>query len=183
MNYAVYGKAKENLSNRVDIRLVNNEKDYLKWKSKPNFITHKIFDNNLVAIHKIKTTLTLSKPAYVGMSILEFSKVTMYEFYFDFIRNKYGNKSRLLFRETDSLMYGIETENAYDNFNKNKEMFDFSNYSAKSKYYDYSNALVVGKMIDEIGCIAIEEFVGLKPKINSILVSDSTEYQKANGVN
>ena len=62
-------------------------------------------------------------------------------------------------------------------------MFDFSNYSAKSKYYDNSNALVVGKMKDAKGSVAIEEFVGLEPKMFLILVSDSSEYKKAKGVN
>ena len=76
-------------------------------------------------------------------------------------------------------MYKIETKNVYDDFGKNKEMFDFRNYSAKSKYYDDSNALVVGKMKDEMHGTIIEEFVGLKPKMYLILVSDSSEYKKS----
>ena len=71
MNNVVYGKTMENLKNRIDIRLVNNEKDYLKWTLKPSYISRKIFDSNLVAIHKSQVTLTLSKPAYVGMCILD----------------------------------------------------------------------------------------------------------------
>ena len=80
-----------------------------------------------------------------------------------------------MFTDTDRLVYKIETENVYDNFSKNKERFDFSNYSAKSKYDDESNALVVGKMKNGMGSVAIEEFIGLKPKIYLILVSDSNE--------
>ena len=71
------------LRNRVNLRLVHNEKDYLKWTSKPSFVTQKIFDNDLVAIHKTKTTLTLNKQASVEMCILELSKVPMYEFHYD----------------------------------------------------------------------------------------------------
>ena len=71
MNNAVYGKTMENLRN---VSLANNNKNYLKWTAKPSFITRKIFDNNLVEIHKIKTTLTLNKPGYVGMCMLEISK-------------------------------------------------------------------------------------------------------------
>ena len=67
----------------------------------------------------------------------------MYEFHYDYITKKYGHKSILLCTKTDSLMYETETENAYDDFNKNKEMFDFSNYSAKSEYYNYSNSIVI----------------------------------------
>ena len=59
----------------------------------------------------------------------------MYEFHYDYIKSKYGNNSRLLFTETDSLMYEIKTEDVCKDFSKDKEMFGFSNYSTKSKYY------------------------------------------------
>ena len=140
MNNAACGKSMENLRSRVDIRPVNNEKKYLKWTSKPIYVAQEIFDNDLVAIQKIKTTLTLNKPAPVGMCILELSKVLMYGFCYDYIEKKYGNKSRLLFTGTDSFMYEIETENVYGNFSKNKKTFDFNNYSNKSKYNDNSKA-------------------------------------------
>ena len=80
-------------------------------------------------------------------------------------------------------MHEIETENVYDDFSKNKEMYDFTNFSTKSKCYDNSTALVVGKMEDEMGGVAIEEFVGLKLKMYLILVSDTSECKKAKGVN
>ena len=88
----------------------------------------------------------------------------MYKFHYDYIKNKYSNNSRLLLTDTGSLMYQIKTEDVYENFSKDKEMFDFSNYSAKSKYYDNSNKLVVGEMRDEAGGVAIEELVGLNLK-------------------
>ena len=122
-------------------------------------MSHKIFDNDLVEIRKRKLTLMLSKPAYIGMCILELSKVLMNEFHFDYIKNKYGNNSRLLFTDSDSLMYEIKTEDIYEDFSSNREMFDFSNYSTKSKYYDDSNKLAIEKMNDEIGAVATEEFV------------------------
>ena len=136
-------------------------------------MSHKIFDNDLVAIRKNKVTLTLNKPAYIGMCILELSKVLMYEFHYDYIKNKYGNNSRLLFTDADSLMY--------EDFSNDKEMFDFSNYSTKSKYYDNSKNLVVGKMKDETAGVGIKEFVGLKPKMYSYLVDDDSEHKKAKG--
>ena len=73
------------------------------------------------------------------MCILELNKVLMYEFHYDYFKNKYGNNSKLLFTHTDKLMYEIKTEGVYEDFSSNKEMFDFSNYS---KYYDDSNKLV-----------------------------------------
>ena len=67
MNNAIYGKIMENLRNRIEARLLNNRKDYLKWTAKPSYISHKIFDNNLVATHKSKVSLNLNKPANIGM--------------------------------------------------------------------------------------------------------------------
>ena len=119
-------------------------------------MSHKIFDNNLVAIRKSKLALKLNKPACIGMCILDVSKVLMYDFHYDYIKNKYDNKSKLLFTDTDSLMYEIKTEDVSENFSSTKEIFDFSNYSTKSKYYDDSNKLVIGKMEDETGGVAIE---------------------------
>ena len=147
---AVYGKRMENLRNRINVKFVSNEKDYLKWISKPSYISHKIFDNDLVAVRKGKDILKLNKPAYVGMCILDLTKVLTYKFHYDYIKNKYGHKSRLLFTSNDSFMYYIKTKDVYEGFSKDKKMFDFSNYSAKSKYYDNSNKLVFGNMKDEI---------------------------------
>ena len=67
----------------------------------------------------------------------------MYEFHYDYIENKYGNKVRLLFTNTDSLMYKVKIEHIYEIFSKDWKLFDFSNYSSKSKFYDTSNALIV----------------------------------------
>ena len=145
-------------------------------------MSHKIFDNNLVAIRKSKLALKFNKPVYIEMCIFELSKVLMYEFHYDYIENKYHSKSKLLFTYTDSLMYEIKTEDVYENFSSNKEMFDFSNYSTKSNHYDNSNKLVIGKMKDETGGVAIKEFLELKPKMYSFL-GDNSEHKKTKGVN
>ena len=81
------------------------------------------------------------------------------------------------------LMYEIKTEHVYEDFNSNKEIFDFSNYSTRSKYYDDSNKLVIGKIKDETGGVAIEEFVVLKTKMYSFLVDDNSKHKKGNSVN
>ena len=83
------------------------------------------------------------------MCILDLSKVLMYKLHYNNIKNKYCNNSRLLFRDTDSLMYEIKIEDVYENFGKDKEMFDFSNCSTKSKCCDDSNKLVAGKIKNE----------------------------------
>ena len=111
--------------------------------------------------------LTLNEPAYIGMCILQLSKVLMYAFQYGYIKNKYGHNSKLLFTDTDSLMYVIKTEDVYEDFSNDKEMFDLSNYSTKAKYYDNSNKLMIGKMKDETAGVVIKEFVGLKSKMYS----------------
>ena len=97
-------------------------------------MSQKIFDNDLVAIRKSKVTLTLNKPANVGMCMLDLSKELMQGFHYDYIENRYGSNSRVLFMDTDSLICDIKTEDVYEDFSKDKETFDFNNYSAKSKH-------------------------------------------------
>ena len=100
----------ENLHKWVDIRLVTNEKKLDKLTAKPTYVSSKIFNENLMAVHKVKETLTLNRPAYVGMCILDLSKTLMYDFYYNYIKKKYNNRAKLLFTDTDSLTYEIEAE-------------------------------------------------------------------------
>ena len=115
MNNSVFGKTMENIRKRVNVKLVTDEKKLLKWASRPTFVSSKIFNENLVAVHKIKEQITLNKPAYVGMCILDISKTLMYFFHYSFIKEKYGSKAKLLFTNTDSLTvtYEIEAEDVY----------------------------------------------------------------------
>ena len=145
-------------------------------------MSHKIFENNLIAIRSSKFALKLNKSAYIGLCIKELSKLLMYEFHYDYIKNTYDNKSKPLFRHTHSLMYEIKTEDVQEDFSSDKEMFDFSNYSTKSKYHDQSYKLVIGKIKDGTGGVTIEEFVGLKPKMCSFLIGNN-EHKKAKDMN
>ena len=120
---SVYGKTIENLQKRTNVRLVNNEKGFLKYTSRPTHITHKIFDKNYAAIHKIKSVLTLSKPIYVGFTVLELSKWMMYDFHCNFIKKLFD--AALLFTDTDSLNYEIKSEDVYEEFFKQKQIQSF----------------------------------------------------------
>ena len=110
MNNSVFGKTMENIRKRLDVRLVTDEKKLLKLSSKPNYVSSEIFNENLVAVHKIKETLTLNRPAYVGMCIRDLSKPLMYDFHYNYIKQKHGDKAKLLFTNTDSLIYEIKAE-------------------------------------------------------------------------
>jgi hypothetical protein len=121
MNNAVFGKTMENIRNRVDIRLVTDENKALKLIRKPNFKKSIIINENLLSIEMEKTNLEFNKPIYVGFSILDLSKYLMYEFHYDVILKKYGNKLSLCYQDTDSLIYEIETEDIYEDMKVNGE--------------------------------------------------------------
>ena len=103
---SVYGKIMENLRKRINVRLVNNEKEFLKYTSRPNYVTHKFFYKDYAAIHEIKPALMLNKPIYVGFTVLELSKWIIYDFHYNFIKNNFN--PQLLFIDTDSLTYEIK---------------------------------------------------------------------------
>ena len=129
MNNSVFGKTMENIRNRVNIKLVNDKKQAEKLSAKPNFNHCNIFSEDLVAIQMKKTKLYFNKPVYLGMCILDSSKTLMYEFHYNYIKKKYGDKAKLLFTDTDSLMYEIQTEDFYKDISADvKHRFDTSDY-------------------------------------------------------
>ena len=113
---SIYGKTMENLRKRINVRLVINKKDFLKYTSRPTYVTHKLFDKDYAAIHEIKPVLVLNKPIYVGFTVLYLSKWMMYDFHYNFIKKKFN--AELLFTDTDSLAYEMKSEDVYKEFYK-----------------------------------------------------------------
>ena len=163
---SVYGKTMGNLRKLINVRFVNNKKDFLKYTSRPTYVTHKLFNKDYAAIHETKQVLVLNKPIYVGFTVLDLSKWLMYDFHCNFIKKNFS--AELLFTDTDSLTYKIKSENIYKEFYKWKDLFDFSNYAKDSTFYDDTNKKVIGKMKDECGGVNIDQFIGLKSKMYSI---------------
>ena len=182
MNNSVFGKTMENLRKRVDVRLITDSKKLLKMTSKPTFVCSKIFNENLVAVHKIKEVLTLNRPAYVGMCVLDLSKTLMYDFHYNYIKQKYGDKAKLLFTDTDSLTYEIEAEDVYQDFWNDKDKFDNSDYPEDSMYFSKENKKVIGKFKDEAAGMPIKEFVGLRSKMYSYIKEDNKVEKTAKGI-
>ena len=182
MNNSVFGKTMENIRKRVDVRLVTDEKKLLKMTSKPTYVSSKIFNENLVAVHKIKETLTLNRPAYVGMCILDLSKTLMYDFHYNYIKEKYANKAKLLFTDTDSLTYEMEAEDVYKDFWNNKDRFDKSDYPQISPYFDKTNKKVISKFKDEASRMPITEFVGLRSKMYRYIKDNLKVGKTAKGI-
>ena len=163
---SVYGKTMENLRKMINVRSINNAKDFLKYTGKPTYITHKMFGKDYAAIHEIKPILILNKPIYVGCTVLQLSKCKMYDFHYNFIKKNFN--AELLFTDTDNLTYEIKPENVYEEFFKWKYLLNFSNYSEESEFSDDTNKNVIGKMKDGFGGVIATEFIGLKPKMYSI---------------
>ena len=118
---------------------------------------------DVVAIHEMKPVLTLDKSVYVGFSILDLSKLLMHEFHYSYIKTKYN--ANLLFTDTDNLVYEIKTNDFYEDFGRDKNLFDFSAYPQDSKFFGPVNKKVIVKMKDEFKGKIISEFVALKLKI------------------
>ena len=128
MNNAVFGKTMENIRKRSNIYLETDPDHFLRQTAKPTYKGCKIFHENLVAVNMMKSRLILNKPVYVGMCILDLSKTLMYDFHYNFIKAKYGEKAILLFTDTDSLCYVIITEDVYEDLLKDRDLFDNSDY-------------------------------------------------------
>ena len=113
---SVYGKAMKILRKRTNVRLVNNEKDFLKYTSRPTYIRYKKFGKDYAAIHKIRPVLILNKLIYIGSTVLDLSKCKMYDFHYNFMKKNFD--AELLFTNTNSLTYEIKSKNVYEEFNK-----------------------------------------------------------------
>ena len=185
MNNSVFGKTMENIRNRVDVKLVNNKKRAEKLSAKPNFKHCNIFCEDLVAIHMKMTKLDFDKPVYLGMCILDLSKTLMYDFHYNYIKQKYGDKAKLLLTDTDSLMYEIQTEDFYKDISGDvKDRFDTSGYPSDhpSSISSGFNKKVLGMFKDEVNGDIIDEFVGLRAKLYSYKMFEGEESKKCKGV-
>ena len=186
MNNSVFGKTMENIRNRVNVKLVNTKEKLKKLVAKPNFKgPPKIFSENLVSVHMKKTSLTMNKPVYLGMCILDLSKTLMYDFHYNYIKPKYGNKAKLLFTDTDSLFYEIQTEDFYKDISGDvKDRFDTSDYPENhpSGLPTGINKKVLGMMKDEAVGKIIIEFVGLRSKLYSFKMEEGKENKRCKGV-
>lgn len=181
MNNAVFGKTMENLRNRVDVQLVNTTKKAEKLVASPAYHAFTFFDEGLVAIQRKIKTLTLNRPIHVGFAILELSKILMYRFHYQTILRKYGSHAKLLFTDTDSLTYEITTPTLQQDLQELSSHFDFSEYPASHSLHNVQNKKKIGYFKDELNGVHGLEFVGLRPKMYSLLSSSGVK-QAAKGI-
>ena len=185
MNNSVFGKTIENIRKRQNIKLVDNRKKAFKLTKQPNFESAVIFDENLIAVHMQKTEVYFNKPVYTGQAVLDLSKTLMFDFHYNYIKPKYGNKAELLFTDTDSLMYEIRTKDFYKDIAPDIEAkFDTSDYPKEhpSGILTGVNKKVIGMFKDEAAGKQITHFIGLRPKLYSYKVEEEKETKKCKGI-
>ena len=182
MNNSVFGKTMENIRKHRDIKLVTTNKRKSKLVSEPNYHTIDYISEDLSIIEMNKTKVKMNKPIYLGLSILEISKILMYEFLCDYMKPKYNDNVKLCYMDTDSFIMNIKTEDFYKDISNDVEKrFDTSNYEVDRPLSTGKNKKVIGLMKDELGGKIITEFVTLRRKTYSYLTGDCKEDKKAKG--
>ena len=182
MNNAVFGKTMENIRKHRDIKLVTTDKKRNKLVSEPNYHTMNYILEDLSIIEMNKTKVKMNKPIYLGLSILDISKIFMYEFCYDYMKPKYNDNVKLCCMDTDSFVMNIKTKDFYEDISSDVDKrFDTSNYEVNRPLPTGKNKKVIGLMKDELGGKIITEFVTLRPKTYSYLTDDGKEAKKAKG--
>ena len=170
MNNSVFGKTMENVRNHKNIKLVNSYEKLNKYASEPNLINVKCFSEDLLAVEMRKTEVVMNKPVYLGQAILDISKTLMYEVYYDYIKKKYVDKVKLCYRDKDSFVIYVETNDFYENIACDvNEQFDTSGYSKNTNRPIATgvNKKLLGMMKDELGDNEIIESVNVCAKLYS----------------
>ena len=184
MNNSVFGKTMENIRKHRNIKLVNDEEEYLKNVMKPNFKSGTLLGPDLMGCEIGKVRVVMNKPVYLGQAILDLSKTIMYEFHYDYMIPKYGDRLKLCHMDMDSLIYNIKTEDFYAGIADDVETrFDASGYpnDGSRPLPIGKNKKVIGLMKDELGGEIMKEFISLRPKMYSYRVGNS-EPKKCKGI-
>ena len=184
MNNSVFGKTKENVRNHRDIKMVTTDKRRSILASEPNYHSTKNISKDLLIMEMKKTEVKMNKPIYLGQVILDVSKMLMYEFWYDYIKPKYGDKARLCYMDTDSFVIYVKTDDFYkDIANDVERLFDTSNYDKKDErpFPIGKNKKVIGLFKDELGGKIIKEFYALRAKAYAYKLDDDTGMKKAKG--
>jgi len=167
MNSLVFSKMMENLRNPINVKIVRSwETNNIRHLvASPSYARYKIFGNKLAGIHMHKMRLLLEKPIYSGMTILEASRILMYDFFYNQIKARYGPKCELIYTDTYSLLMEIEMDDVYRDIAEDLVLYDTSNYPKEHLLYSSKNKKVLGKMKDECAGRVIDEAVAIRSKM------------------
>jgi len=188
MNNSVFGKTMEDVCKWINIKLISKPSVFKKHAAQVTYKRSEVFVNNeekqeyFVSVEKKRTKVTLDKPIYTGFTVLELSKLHMYDFHYSHMMPKYGpEKAKLLITDTDSLTYKVTTPDLYQDMKQDLHLYDTSSYPQDHPLYSAVNKKVIGKFKDETGGLPITEFVGLRPKMYSIKLEDGKEKKTGKG--
>jgi hypothetical protein len=170
MANAVFGKTLQNDRLHRNYSLIADEKKLLRAVSNPAMQTVKIINDDLCMVENVKKTIMLNKPIFVGFSVLELSKLHMFDFYYNYLLKTYSKENvTLCYHDTDSFLCKIRTVDLHKDMLN--DWFDLSNFSKDNKYYSDNNHKVLGKFKSETSDIIPVEFVGLRSKMYSLLIT------------
>uniref|UniRef100_UPI00358E5CE0 uncharacterized protein n=1 Tax=Myxine glutinosa TaxID=7769 RepID=UPI00358E5CE0 len=164
MNNAVFGKTMENVRKRQNIKLTTSWEQTSKLINRPSFERVEIFTENFCAVHMMKEEIEMDKPIYIGTTVLDLSKLLMYEYYYENLKTKYDDNVMLMYMDTDSFILSIKTDDVYDDMKADSVIYDTSNYDQKSELFSNQNKKVIGKFKDELGGNILSEFIALRAK-------------------
>ena len=165
-----FGKTMESVRKRFELKLITDVKTMKKISNSLKWDGHIKYSEDLFGVKCRKKVVRLNKPIYVGMAILELSKLHMLQYHYDYMKPTYGDKCKLLFTDTDSLAYIVETDDLYHDMKKNSHLFDLSNYPKDHFMFDNTNKKVPLLFKEESAGYYIIEFAGLKAKMYSFLM-------------
>ena len=185
MNNACFGKTMENVRGRIDLKAAFDGEYLVKYQSLPTWKGNTIYgegEDKFVMMEMGKKKVKLDKPIYAGFTILDLSKLHMYDFHYNIMKPKYGNNVELLMTDTDSFVYKIKTDDFYKEMFDMKQYFDLSEYDKSYQYFDDSNKKVLGKFKDETPKSTINTFIGVRSKCYSIITDNKETSKNLKGV-
>ena len=189
LNNSVFGKTMEDVRRRINIKLITEPAMFKKHTAKVTYKGSVVFVNDeekeeyFIGLEAKRTSIKLDKPIYTGFTVLELSKLHMFDFHYNHMMEKYGpERAKLLFTDTDSLTYHITAEDLYQDMKEDQHLYDTSNYSKDHFLFSEVNKKVIGKFKDETGGLPIVEWIGLRAKMYSMMTDDGKEKKTGKGI-
>jgi len=183
MNNSVFGKSIQDNRKHLNVVLAVNQKQVVNAVKKPTFEQFNIIGENKAIIKMKKNSVKLDKPIFIGFTVLELAKYWMYTLHYKLFKKYYEDKLELIYTDTDSFVYAIQTDNFEEELSfVFKDIMDFSNFDVKHALYNEHNKKKVGYLKSEYGEKPVNEFVGLKSKLYSIMYDDDKNKSTAKGL-